>query len=129
MNVASLELCKELYEASGWGKNQKKDTTELWMVMSDGSAYILSQGGKFKDFKELIPAYVLGYLLRKLQKTLSAGEYVAVSADNNKQGHWFASISNDHSIGDSSYADTPEDAACLLAIELFKQNILTKEIK
>jgi hypothetical protein len=60
-----------------------------------------------------IPAYDLGYLLRKLPQpysimAYSTGRLVAV------QGEVTAT------------ADTPEDAAAKLAIELFKQGILTR---
>jgi hypothetical protein len=64
--------------------------------------------------------------LKKIQEKLPKGEYVGMSADNDSQGSWFSSISNDYSIGDTAYGDTPEDAVCKLAIELFKQGTLKK---
>lgn len=52
MTVASLELCKELYELSGWDGDQ--------------------------DFNELAdyPRYALGYLQRKLRDYLNVGHDV-----------------------------------------------------
>lgn len=70
--------------------------------------------------------YSLGYLLKKIQEKLPKGEYIGLSADNNSQGSWFASISNDHSLGDTAYGDTPEDATAKLGIELFKLGVLKK---
>lgn len=45
MNVANIDLCKELYELSGWGTAKEGD------VWTDASGH---------------PRYELGYLLRKL---------------------------------------------------------------
>ena len=70
-----------------------------------------------------IPAYDLGYLMRMLP----AGCYVAQQSDEEandpQKPQWAALGYRDKGL----FADTPEDAACKLAIELFKQGILTKE--
>lgn len=102
MNVASLSLCKELYELSGW----------------DSLEYHPNAVGT----PITCPAYDLGYLLRKLPR----GCYIAQT----RKG-WTASSGNAREIfGKQSpitlNADTPEDAACKLVIELFKQGILKK---
>jgi hypothetical protein len=77
-NVASLELCKELYGLSGWN-----DT----------------------------PNHVdLGYLVRKLP---------AYTEIRNYEICWQARFNSM-----ISEADTPEDAAAKLAIELFKSGVL-----
>jgi hypothetical protein len=97
MNVASIELCKELYELSGWKAHK----------------YYLD--------------YDLGFLLRKLpvdyqledhknqndKKELGYSNYHMV-AFSPKVGIDFVAVD----------AETPEDAACKLAIELFKKGIL-----
>jgi hypothetical protein len=65
MNVASLEPCKELYELSGW------NDTEFWYAetlnepphnwtLGNNRLTIGMTGGR------QLPAYDLGYLLRKL---------------------------------------------------------------
>ena len=104
MNVAAKELCQELYELSGWGGDDPYfNVNEGWY----------KEGRPAQKSVLVAPAYDLGYLLRKLpswsliQKNID--RYEATSSMNN------------------THADTPEDAACKLAIELFKQGILTKE--
>lgn len=142
MNVASLELCKELYELSGWG-NGYKDLSEL-------AAYW--KAGKFVDNPTIhkyspdvllgefygrmlftVPAYHLGYLLSKMQghdQTIvmrwnrDLGGRAGMKAWD---GKWCIGTF-DMPQGDYPIADTPEDAAAKLAIELFKQGILNKEV-
>lgn len=98
MNVARLELCKELYELSGWWDE-------------DDDNYYPSTSSQPKN----IPAYSLGYLLRKLPpRTLL-----------NKFSDTFMAALAEPEFYEAR-ADTPEDALAELAIELFKQEILTK---
>jgi hypothetical protein len=100
-DVASLELCRELYELSGW------------------KTFAMERG--LAEDRPIDPAYDLGYLLRKLQRNhvelvgLTTGEWTA-------RAYWHSTEQ-----ARAEYADTPEDAAAKLAIELFKQGILTKE--
>jgi hypothetical protein len=101
MNTASLELCKELYELSGW------------------NAPVVSMDGP-------TPRYDLGYLLRKLPKHVEdQWLHIAPITDNKWAAHYM--MMGVKSAGQDEWADTPEDAACKLAIELFKQGILVKE--
>lgn len=123
MNVASLELCKELYELSGWD-----DTTYYWHSlishdMKRWSDYKLQDYKPDSDFgMKVLPAYDLGYLLRKLQNGLELDE---VSLDLLYNNYTCRTTWNRHK-NYSEEADTPEDAVCKLTIELFKQNILVK---
>jgi len=117
MNVASLELCRELYELSRWEANfiyyQERyfgEKTGKFTVYRDGERY----GDYNADFnpKMDIPAYDLGYLLRRLPPDSgvyreSSGEYWAHSQEN---------------LG--FRADTPENATCKLLIELWKLGVL-----
>lgn len=100
-DIASFELCKELYELSGWESGQ-------WVNVNTGTKL----DGRY-------PAYDLGYLLRKLPTT-------EIYHGRNKTGDYKAEWR--FYGGDSKvirfWAATPEDAACKLAIELFKQGIL-----
>ena len=97
--VASRELCKELYELSGWD-----GTDEQYHV----------------GMAEYCPAYDLGYLLRKLPAKIpfSDGE-ITLRVEIWWAGGWYAH----YGIYDwkAAIADTPEDAACKLAIELFNR--------
>lgn len=61
--------------------------------------------------------YSLGYLLRKLPRA------AIVSLPPKYRASIYVTGVTDELVFD---ADTPEDAACKLAIELFKQGILTK---
>lgn len=107
MNVASQPLCKELYELSGWD-----ETTFCYFTNNDGSHRITA------TTKTSDPAYDLGYLLRKLP--------VESMVEKTSDGYSSQTTSNNlstvsHVICD---ADTPEDAAAKLAIELWKQGVL-----
>jgi hypothetical protein len=111
MHTASLELCKELYELSGW------------LTGIDGNCYV-SLTGERRGFEvrpvtdtgnariQICPAYDLGYLLRKLP----AGNVLTALEDE-----WIASSSPK-----VTTAPNPEDAAAKLAIELFKEGILKR---
>lgn len=118
MNVASLELCKQLYEVSGY------DGTDLIYIdhetlglevfgreitnqLGHGSAYICE-------------AYDLGFLLRELPP------YVAIYKQNEKWWSW--DIRENHPLAWNSVdAKTPEDCACKLVIRLINQGILKPE--
>lgn len=99
MNTASLELCKELYELSGWEGEE--------------DVYRQAEPGE-EDENVVCPAYSAGYLLRKLPKDETTYGF--------KLGKWYAQYQ-----AAPVFADTPEDALCKLAIELFKQGVLKKE--
>lgn len=108
MNVASLELCKELYELSGW------DNGTNWHDPKDPQALLE------------YPRYDLGYLLRKLpENTLLTwnredGAIVYYSTWTFTGGVFTEG-------NGWSYKDDFENATAKLAIELFKKGILTKD--
>lgn len=102
MNTASLELCRELYELSGWGEDGNQP--DAWHDIST-------------------PAYDLGYLLRKLPGRTSIIKLI----DNYIAIHDEPSQIFNADFGYKFVADTPEDAAAGLAIELLKTGVLQKE--
>jgi hypothetical protein len=131
MQVASLELCQELYEVSGWvndahwieqGPNEflaSRDNYPTVAVHDDAM-------GEYPYFKKkLSPAYDLGYLLRKLPKFIGNDRVTIQPVVDDR---WDASYDEiDGSSTHDCFADTPEDAAAKLAIQLFNQHILRKE--
>lgn len=117
-NVASLELCKELYELSGWFGTY----ANYYLIDGIGS---LRPAIKTEDSwpgNQLVleaPAYDLGYLIRKLPEN-KAVEY----SDENG----WAAIYDDRiasGVVVRKEAKTPEDALCKLCIELIKQKVIT----
>lgn len=119
MNVASLENCRELHELSGWGESTFCYKTVLTGDELEFRAISLTKDADVgANARFLCPAYDLGYLMRKLE-----GYDVSLSYSN----QWRRWTAWGHDNQYSQHADTPEDAVCKLAIELFKQNILTKE--
>lgn len=140
MNVASLENCKTLYELSGW------DDTLLKHVVGERHAsdfespiglttvYNKTVGVYGNEVgcdecegvygTETIPAYGAGYLLRKLPDP-----QLETTVYNRWHCKWFKRTTKGLTgpMLESGFADTPEDALCLLAIELFKQGILSPE--
>lgn len=142
MDTASLPLCKELFEVSAWEDCifNWYSQAEQWNLASlpDYPDVVITEGEltsyPYLD-KKLFPAYDLGYLLRKLQNTpliklgQRSGRRWSASAqmgriegdkDSNGSGETIRKIFID------KLADTPENACALLAIELFKEGILTK---
>lgn len=114
-NVPSVHLCRELHKRSGWVLTEKH-----W---HNGEPHSNVPYGWD------CPAYDLSFLLRKLPQNSWVG-YVDTSGQRgcalaktytwNEQGNDVRKIAE-------CRAGTPEDAACLLAIELFKQGVLTRE--
>ncbi len=118
VTVASLEFCEELYQLSRWHKtisyfDGNRDGSESRREHEDGEP-------------TAIPAYDLGYLLRKLphqyfdDRRFNRLMMHVESIDDGLSSYVFY-IGN--YVGKSS---TPEDAACKLAIELFKQGMLNR---
>lgn len=130
MNVASLELCKELYELSGW------DNTTKWRELGEDTYGAFPPSHEMADVGvEVCPAYDLGYLLRKLpawiEPTVKEPHLLTIQPNPIGAG-WNAlyrlavktpTIDYKHAM-EIQEADTPEDATCKLAIELFKQGLL-----
>lgn len=121
MNVASLKLCKELYELSGWVDVEAY--YEYYPIADKHALRHSAPGNAFAEDRILpdyiFPAYDLGYLLRKLPN------YCRVERKGSTYVSGYtakAEIDLDTPFGQE--ADTPEDAACKLAIELFKQGVL-----
>lgn len=121
MNTASLELCKELYELSGWeGTSFFHDTSEgvdEWRLEYSSSKTLPVDGG-------LYPAYDLGYLLRKLPQELTTHHMFDLT---HFPTHWSAAYLKGLDSTDIKFvttANTPEDAVAKLCIELYKQGIL-----
>lgn len=100
MDVANLDLCKELYELSGWGDATLDDMLPLhpdWREVHPPNPKLIN----------FIPAYDLGYLLRKLRYA------------NTK-----AYIKADQKLEQLMMSERQEDYAASWLIELFKQGIL-----
>lgn len=108
MNVASKELCEELYKLSGWGYTHLR---YVELQRSHRIVVVTARNIDLSKHNELSPAYDLGYLLRKLEMSFE-GPYSLLDE-----------LAKFVAIG-LSY----EDAACSIAIESFKQRILTPEL-
>lgn len=131
MNVASLELCKKLYELSGWDDWVEFDPYHClaidwrqWRAKTGKIEIVSKANTRVASITEFIcPAYDSGYLLRKLPP------FTKVYFDNVERDiGWYCAYANGQP---DRYtlrrADTPEDAAAKLAIELLKQGVLTSE--
>ena len=126
MQTASLTNCKRLYELSKWGELEHGQwiycDNELMLVHEDNDeGGLVGEGYSYREEdiikKGFIPAYDLGYLLRKLPRYSCIEIDDVISATHTNKDHRdFTEV-----------ADTPEDACALLAIELFEQGILEKD--
>lgn len=130
MNVANLDLCRELYKLSGW-ELPEPQTVQLH---TGDDAQAIQDAIDHVQFQ-----YDLGYLLRKLPEFYEEGKiaYLLTVQPNPIGAGWqahyrFASRTPNSSNTGSRFrqdANTPEDAAAKLCIELFKQGVLPKETK
>lgn len=121
MNVASLELCKELYDLSGWA-----DVNYAWNTGNGRVMRLYVDDGEILH-RDDYPAYDLGYLLRRLPikaPNLKGSVNYWFTLTTIHTGEWMAWY--DGTAG-QAYGNSPEDAAAKLAIKLFKQGILVKE--
>lgn len=109
MNVASLENCKTLFELSGWDFKAAK----RYVVGGDGQGDTIS-----------VPAYDLGYLLQKMRTDAIGVITIDVGPLNVNASVSVYDIDETKSYISVDDQLTPENALCLLAIELFKQGIL-----
>ena len=115
MNVASLELCKELYELSGW----KEGLSFYIDSFPPSSIMTISEYGN----TVYTPAYDSGFLLRKLPGGIK------LRKDSNVNGLiWRVETAKDsQDLSHGVMSDVLEDALCSLAINLFKKGILRKD--
>lgn len=123
MKVANLQLCRELHEVSGW------DGTDFIHTRGQGGWMV---GMKYYKGKEWVPAYDLGYLLRRLPKNLGIywlelkftnNSCFAVYWDENTHSALELDLVT-HRIKFDIGGDTPEDAGTKLVIELFEHGLL-----
>lgn len=135
MNVASLELCKELYELSGW-EVEKDDIHPWWIAYEDAPLVptpIIFDNCCDRAHKEdeiICPAYDLGYLLRNLPKSIERdGRHYALHLQHDlSRTLWLITYGGTGKLRQNmSTGRAPEDAAAKLAIELFKQGRLKRE--
>lgn len=133
MNVASLELCKELYELSGWDRTDKSWWIEQWGNFDTEVARYAHKQDEDDTSTIHYPAYDLGYLLRKLPNYVWSERYqekarLWVRKDEDNWFAWYFVNGIQDVVSEfGTNADTPEDATAKLAIELFKQGILKPE--
>lgn len=148
MNVASLELSKKLYEAfPEWNDTEKEWVRPSMRALETGredEPFLVPRSriepaSMSHSTRSVCPAYDTDFLLDKLPAAITPAvdnKNVAIKDMNTyflfvqrSPDYYIASyniIGNSLKFLFMKTADTPEDAACLLAIELFKQGILQR---
>lgn len=111
MNVASLELCKELYELSGW-----YDTSFVWSRNSLANRPLTFKPDAVFDDP---PAYDLGFLIRKMPRRVKLRTY-----SNGYAVQWQKNGAVYRNQERMFEAESPEDCLCMLAIFLLKEGII-----
>jgi hypothetical protein len=146
MNVASLNLCRELWELSGWDKTQNVWAIATGEENKDVLPWLRIGIGSSGAWEEL-SAYDLGYLLRRLPAFINSkggrGYKIKLTTNVTSDGGREATtgyealkqVARDQTAG-VKFLYHPkikfqhgslENATCQLAIELFKEGILKKE--
>lgn len=120
-DVASFELCSELFKLSRW-----KETADAYDV-SYADHWLrhiaeFPEDSRERAMVKMVPAYPLGYLLRKLPP------FTKVYLDSvDRELAWRCVMPSPGYIGATVVArgNTPEDAAVRLAISLFRRGVLS----
>lgn len=122
-DVASLKLCKELFELSGWDGDEPDRL--WWGLVAGGYQAVPCDSG---DFGYSAPAYTLGYLLRKLPDYVEGIDAKARPTLQHWNGRWAIGFSDGSGLTTTNIPhceeETPEDATAKLAIELIKQKVI-----
>jgi hypothetical protein len=123
MHVACLDVCRELYELSGW------EYSRAWF--NQKQPWVSDYFDHNPPF--ICPAYDIGYLVRNLphHRASRTGAMLDLHLSTVDPGPgWRAEyMPANYAVLESGLtgeADTLEDAVAKLAIELFKQGILSK---
>lgn len=119
MNVASKQLCEELFKLSGWRSARYYDVYgDLHNEPLRGICH---------------PAYDLDYLMGRLQilcATDSPLREITIALMRKEWGWWRAYYETKYDSHKETWiedsANIPVDAVCKLTIELFKQGILER---
>lgn len=148
-NFASLELCRELYELSGWThtdyawySTSHRDSNDDWekgesivknchyhQATWQPSSINHSYG---ESRAPIYPAYDLGFLMRKLRPSEYNFTVYLQCGSNGCSIHWQNILSSAIELENIDFfnADIPENAAAQLCLELIHRGILpTKENK
>ena len=106
MNVVSVDLCREIYQLTGW---VDQESWHSKFDIKDAESTVVEQRPVDNDL--VWPAYDLKYLMSKLPKATR----IVVGGGNN------ISYKNTNKTSDYSI----EDAAAKLCIDLLKQGIIS----
>lgn len=130
MNVASLDLCKELFVLAGWSDTDFDYNEEG--KLEPCSWLVYNTHPMFDDEEQHTPAYDLGYLLRKLPN--DASYRTDMARDNDCWAAYLWGPSKFETLGSRNkqviargVSESPEDAVTKLAIELFNLGVLVKD--
>lgn len=121
--VASHGLCRQLYGLSEW-----KDTEHSWYRdwLRKNEWCVIAMG---QTDEGTIPAYDIGYLLRRLPKDTRVG-YIHPRGKSRlalAEIYQYDQHSSYCELIADGKADTPEDALCLVAIALFQSGRLKRK--
>jgi hypothetical protein len=127
MTFSSFELSEELYKLTGWNPGEwAYDTSyaDKWLrYIADFPADTRERQGI-----KMIPAYSLDFLLRKLPMLYNRGVLLVAVTNTDKWSAEYYSFYPDDRGAKSPIliADTPEDAAAKLCMELSKQGVFKR---
>lgn len=114
MHFANVELCKKLFAVSGWD-----DTSFRYVGGSRSKIELLPRDERVT--KPDVPAYDLGYLVRRLPYPVSVTAnkrgFVTTAAMMRHRPPFFNYLARD---------DSPENSTVDVLLEMFKQGVLTR---
>lgn len=124
MNVARKDLCAELFKVSGWKDTNMYSYTDIRLRHVTHYEYS-KHGGWWYSGTDALPAYDLGFLLRKLPQWIDKtkdpkSKLCKLHVDKESANY----VDDDGFYWLRYRADTPENALAKLAIELIRQKVL-----
>ena len=126
MHIASFEVCKNLYELSGW----RVYDYLYWPDQTIRDAHEATSDDLAS--RNTVAAYDLGYMLRRLPASIQTDDEGATACSLQLRpsvdaSQWTAGYASHDDYLFAATDATPEDAIVLLAIALFTQGVLPRE--
>ncbi len=119
-SIAKFELCRELYELSGWVW-----TDFYYKILEDKPQVVDIVLGRSKDGLH-IPAYDAGYLIQWLPQKVDGARLVIAGMPMSDYWGCAYLYGLNISFDASQIADTLDNALCGLAIVLWRQGVLIR---
>ena len=125
-NRELFELCKQVYEATGW--KQSQNISQLYEYWDDHDELCVISIEDADD--ALVPAYTSDYLLEELSVvtdhvSVTRSNKISIDASNDEKSNWYANCWF-RSRRVQVKSDTPLKALLKLTLKLYEEGLLNE---